>query len=221
MAGLYSQPGALPAVISRVSRVVNSQDDPLEAQLLELTSAAEGLHRLLRPAQKRMTKKQASGARAIALEAVKDLDEDVRDAVGAALHHLTDPSYPRRLLDLAEQVREAVPGVTGDTQEWKKRVTNARNELAHKLKSGFLDDDIDAQEYAALLLSLGWLLTGLLLLQTGISPAALGNRISSHKPYRGFLNQVRALLPAVYTHDQDPSDTAMRHAPGQCPAKED
>jgi ApeA N-terminal domain 1 len=190
--------GPLPAVIARV---VNSQDDPLEAQLLELTSAAEGLHRLLQPGQKRMTKKQASEARVTAVEAVKELDEDVRGAVEAAWHHLTDPSYPRRLLDLAEQVKGAVPGVTGDTQEWKKRVSNARNGLAHKLERGFLDDDIDAQEYAALLLSLGWLLTGLLLLQTGIRPTALGNRLRSYEPYQLFLSQARALLPAVYSSE--------------------
>lgn len=187
--------GPLPAVVARIA---NSQDDPLEAQLLELTSAAEGLHRLLRPGQRRITKGQASKARARVTEAVKDLDEDVRDAVEAALHHLTDPSYPRRLLDLAEQARDAVPGVTGDAQEWKKRVSNARNSLAHKLERGFLEDQTDAQESVIVLLSLRWLLTGILLLRTGISPVALGSRFVGHQPYKFFMDQARAWLPAVY-----------------------
>jgi ApeA N-terminal domain 1 len=195
--------GPLPAMVARVT---NSQDDPLEAQLLELTSSAEGLHRLIRPRQKRMTKKQAKDARAKAVEAVEELDEDIRDAVEAALHHLTDPSYPRRLLDLAELVKEAVPGVTGDTQEWKKQVTNARNNLAHKLERGFLDDDTDAQESVAVLLSLRWLLTGLLLLRTGISPAALGKRIGSFQQYQLFLEQARAWLPAVYSSGAGPAE---------------
>ena len=192
--------GPLPAVIARVA---TSEDNPLEIGLLELTSAAEGLHRLLRPRQRRMTKKQAREARAKAVEAIHDLDEDVRDAVEAALSHLTDPSYPRRLLDLADQVKKAVPGVTGNTQEWKKRVTNARNNLAHKLEKGFLEDDLDTQESVILMLSLRWLLTGLLLLRTGVRPTELGHRLSGHQPFHFFLRQAQSWLPAVYAASPD------------------
>ena len=193
--------GPLPSVVARAS----AQDDPLEAQLLELTSTSEGLHRLLRPGQKRMTRAQAREARAKAVEAVADLDEDVSKAVQDALNHLTDQSYPRRLLDLAEQVKEAVPGVTGDSREWKMQVSNTRNNLAHKLERGFFEDDVDAQESVVVLLSLKWLLTGLLLLQTGISPVVLGSCIGSHQPYRFFLTQARAWLPAVYTSSEGPT----------------
>ncbi len=197
--------GPLPSIITRVA---SAQDDTLEAQLLELTSTTEGLHRLLRPQEKRMTKQQAREARAKALEAVKDLDEDVKKAVQDALGHLTDPSYSRRLLDLAEQVKEAVPGVAGKTEEWKKRVSSARNNLAHKLDDGFLAEDIDAKEAVIISLSLKWLLSGFLLLQTGISPEALGSRIKNHQSYQLFLNQARAWLPAVYSSMEEPSDDA-------------
>lgn len=197
--------GPLPSI---VARVVSAQDDPLEAQLLELTSTAEGLHRLLRPKEKRMTKQQAREARTKAIEAVDDLDEDVRKAVEESLSHIADQTYSRRLLDLAEQVKEAVPGVTGDVQEWKKRVASVRNNLAHKLDDGFLGDDIDAQEAMVLSLSLRWLLAGFLLLQAGISPAVLGNRIHGHRPYQLFLSQARAWLPDVY------------HSSGEHPADE-
>lgn len=197
--------GPLPSIVARVA---SAQDDPLEAQLLELTSTTEGLHRLLRPQETRMTKQQAKEARTKALEAVEDLDEDVRKAVLDALGHLTDQSYSRRLLDLAEQVEEAVPGVSGDTQEWKKRVSNARNNLAHKLEDGFLEGNIDAQEAVVISLSLKWLLTGFLILQAGISPAALGKRLRSHQPYQLFLNQARAWLPAAYPSTEETSDNA-------------
>jgi vacuolar-type H+-ATPase subunit E/Vma4 len=59
-----------------------------------MTTAAEGLHRLLLPQRKRMTDDQASEARGKALEAIKELLDDVRDAVRSALQHLTDQSYP-------------------------------------------------------------------------------------------------------------------------------
>lgn len=192
--------GPLPSVVARVA---NSPDDTVEAQLLELSSAAEGLHRLLLPQHKRMTKEQAKEARRKAVEAVKDLGEGVRNAVEAALQHLTDQSYPRRLLDLAEHVEHAVPGVTGNTVEWKKRVTSARNDFAHKLEHGFLDE-ATAEESVAMLLSLRWLLIGMLLLQTGIDPPVLGRRLIDHEPYQLFLAQARAWLPAVYDDNQSP-----------------
>ena len=118
--------GPLPSVVARAAA---TRDDPLETQLLELTTAAEGLHRLILPQRKRMTDEQAKEARSKALEAIKELLDDIRDAVQAALNHLTDQSYPRRLLDLAEHVGQAVPGVTGNTAQWKKRVVKHPHRL--------------------------------------------------------------------------------------------
>ena len=184
--------GPLPSVVARAA---TTRDDPLETQLLELTTAAEGLHRLILPQRKRMTDDQAKEARSKALEALKELVDDVHDAVPAALGHLTDQSYPRRLLDLADHVGQAVPGVTGDTSQWKKRLVSARHGFAHALEHGFLNQD-NAEESIALLLSLRWLLTGLLLLQTGIDPTALGRRFEDHESYQLFLAQARTWLPA-------------------------
>ena len=195
--------GPLPSVVARAA---TTRDDPLETQLLELTTAAEGLHRLILPQRKRMTDDQAKEARSKALEALKGLVDDVRDAVHAALGHLTDQSYPRRLLDLADHVGQAVPGVTGKTSQWKKCVVNARNGFAHALEHGFLDQD-NAEESIAVLLSLRWLLTGLLLLQTGIDPATLGHRFKDHEGYQLFLAQARTWLPSVYGTSEDPSKT--------------
>ena len=196
--------GPLPSVVARAA---DSRDDPLETQLLELTTAAEGLHRLILPQRKRMTDEQAREARGKAVEPIRGLLDDVRDAVQAALGHLTDQSYPRRLLDLAEHVGQAVPGVTGNTAQWKKHVVSARNGFAHGLEHGFLNQD-NAEESIAVLLSLQWLLTGLLLLQTGVDPDALGRRFSEHEGYQLFLAQARIWLPAVY----DASGSSQEHA---------
>ena len=62
-----------------------------------------------------------------------------------------------------------------------------------------------ADESIAVFLSLQWLLTGMLLLQTGISPGQLGSRLTRHEPYQLFLDQVRAWLPAVY-NSQTPAE---------------
>ncbi len=192
--------GPLPSVVARAA---TTRDDPLETQLLELTTAAEGLHRLLLPQRKRMTDEQANEARSKALEAFKELLDDVRDAVQAALQHLTDQSYPRRLMDLADYVVQAVPGVTGNTPKWKKRVASTRINFAHALEHGFLNLDT-AEESIAVLLSLRWLLTGLLLLQTSIAPATLGHRFNGHESYQLFLAQARTWLPAVYDTSESP-----------------
>lgn len=187
--------GPLPSVVARAT---DTRDDPLETQLLELTTAAEGLHRLILSQSKRMTDAQADEARGKALEAIKELPDEVRDAVQAALNHITDLSYPRRLLDLAQHVGQAVPGVTGNnTAQWKKRVVSTRIGFAHALEKGFLSAD-NAEESVAVLRSLRWLLTGLLLLQTGIDPATLGDRFKDHDGYQLFLEQARTWLPAVY-----------------------
>ncbi len=151
-----------------------------------------------------MTNEQAGEARGKALDALKELLDDVRDAVRSALQHLTDQSYPRRLLDLADHVGQAVPGVTGNTQQWKKRVTATRVNFAHALEHGFLYED-NVEEAMTVLQSLRWLLSGLLLLQTGIEPATLGRHLDAHDRYQLFLEQARIWLPAVYETTEQPA----------------
>jgi len=87
--------GPLPSVVARAA---TTRDDPLETQPLELTTVAERLHRLILPQRKRMTDDQAREARSKALEALKELVDDVRNVVQAALGHLTDQSYPAAFL---------------------------------------------------------------------------------------------------------------------------
>ena len=137
MAGVHRPSRPLPSVTARLA---SSEDDTVESQLVELTTVTEGLQRLLLPERKRMTDAQADEARSKALGALKNFPGDVRDAVQAALQHLTDQSYPRRLLDLAKYVEQAAPGVTGNTTKWKQRVASGRISFAHKLEQGFLNE---------------------------------------------------------------------------------
>jgi ApeA N-terminal domain 1 len=148
--------GPLPSIVAKVT---GSPGDTLETQLLQLATAAEGLHRLLL--------------------------------------HPQPTAYASRLRSLAEHVQQAAPGVTGHTAEWVRRAKTARNDLAHQLEHGFLGEG-NADEWTALLLSMQWLLTGTLLLKTGVSPDKLGALIGNFRPYQLFLTQARTWLPDVY-----------------------
>lgn len=60
------------------------------------------------------------------------------------------------------------------------------------------DDDREWQEYLVLLRSLRWVLTGALLLQAGLDPARLRERLQQHQPYQFLLRQARQWLPDLY-----------------------
>lgn len=55
-----------------------------------------------------------------------------------------------------------------------------------------------------LLRTLRWVLTGALLLQTGLEPARLGGRVQQHEPYRFLLRQAQRWLPDLYTASRPP-----------------
>lgn len=94
-----------------------------------------------------------------------------------------------------------MPGVTGQTNCWKRCVTDIRNEFAHR-SYGFLETTrIDG--LLAVLRSLRWLLTGLLLLQTRLPPDELAAQIEKHQPFVLFRQQAREWLPRVF---EAPSD---------------
>jgi len=113
------------------------------------------------------------------------------------LGHLDEPSYRERLLAMAEAVREAVPGVTGDADRWASKIVKARNTFAHRPPQP-PPDAARVDEWLTVAASLRWLLTGVLLLQTGLAPDALGRRLEQHEPYQLFRHQARSWLPAVY-----------------------
>jgi hypothetical protein len=87
-------------------------------------------------------------------------------------------------------------GVTGQTNRWKRRVTDERIAFAHR-SYDFLETP-RALELLAVLHSLRWLLTGLLLLQTGLPPDGLAAKLRDHQPYTLFRQQAHEWLPSVF-----------------------
>jgi hypothetical protein len=119
----------------------------------------------------------------------------VREVVEGEMKHLETPSFPQRLMELADSVVAAMPGVTGQTNRWKQHVTALRNKFAHR-DYDFLQTK-EIAETVTIVGSLRWLLTGLLLLQTGLSPAELAARVEAHEPYRLFRQEARKSFPRV------------------------
>jgi hypothetical protein len=115
------------------------------------------------------------------------------------LLHLEEPTYSERLHYITELTQDAVPDATGQTADWERRIKNVRNGFAHQTPPpSDRGDDKDWQEYLVLLRTLRWVLTGALLLQTGIEPGRLRERLQLHAPYQFLLRQARHWFPDLY-----------------------
>jgi len=186
--------GPLPPV---VADLVAGTRHTLETQLLELATVAEGLHRRLFAGERRLTDQQETAALLAVQQAVAGLDEKSAAAVRSAVEHLAEPSYPMRLQQLAGLAESIAPGCTGTTNRWKRKVADTRIEFAHRISGSFLNEG-SIDELLAVLLSLRWLLTVVLLQQTGVGSEILAQRLRSHHAYQLFLQQVARWLPKVY-----------------------
>lgn len=136
---------------------------------------AEELHRRLFAAQRNIGRRVAAQARSMAEQAIEPLGQPVQRAVREALGHLGEPSYRQRLEALAQAGQRAVPGVTGDVNRWTSKIVNARNAFAHRLPKP-PPDAARVDEWLAVTASLRWLLTGPLLLETGVAPEVMAGR---------------------------------------------
>jgi hypothetical protein len=197
---------ALRPIPSLVAEVTTAPDRTLANQLLEMAIAAEGLHRRLRPDQRVMSLGQADKARRMARDAV---EPELRQQVNDALAHLEQPTYAQRLRYLTDLAGPVVPGATGDTVAWEKRIRAVRNGFAHQAaaRPGTTDNtDNEWREYLVLLRTLRWVLTAALLLQTGLDPARLVGRLQQHQPYRLLLRQAQRWLPDLYPATAPPDD---------------
>jgi hypothetical protein len=149
-------------------------------------------------------------AQELAVASVVEQPDEVVKAVGAAPTDLQEVGYPQRLLQLAKCAEEVVPGVVGrrtaegHPSQWKALVCRARNEFAHRLYGGWLDADrID--QYLTVTGSLQWLLTAVLLLETGVPAGSLAEQFGQHQPYLSFLREAQAWVPRVYTPAEETS----------------
>ncbi|WP_344920260.1 HEPN domain-containing protein [Streptosporangium oxazolinicum] len=198
----------LSPIPALVTETISAHERPLPSQLLEMTIAAEGLHRRLQPKAQVMTRGQKDRARKQAKEAVS---EELKERVSEALMHIDAPSYIERLRYLTNLTREAIPQAAGlmvasqeeqkldTTKGWEDRIKAVRNGFAHQApRRDDAPDDKEWQEQVILLRTLYWVLAAALLLQTGVEPAKLRERIENYEPYRALLRQARQWLPAIY-----------------------
>jgi hypothetical protein len=172
----------------------------IESQVLQVTTAAEGLHRARFPEDKRIEDDTIADAiRITASVAVKELHPMASDYVAGLLGFVAEPGYNARLKRLAEEVSLAVPGVTGQRpNKWRTMVTDARNDFAHRLMLGNFFEDDHLDDYFTVATSLQWLLTGFLLLQAGIDPSLLRTRFIEFSEYQIFLKYAQLWKPTVY-----------------------
>ena len=180
----------VPQLVAGVA--LSPSDRTLENQLLELATAAEGLHRRLYPKQRSMA---PAKARTVQRDASDAVPKEVRQLVRERLGHLAEPTYRDRLHTLIERAGD-LPSMIGDAEAWVGKVTPARNGFAHRLAGGKGAAELD--EHLVLMRSLRWFLTSLLLLEAGVESAILRERLGDHQPYLHFLRQARRWLPDVY-----------------------
>ncbi len=192
--------GPLPAVVADLTK---AQSISLDTQALLLATTAEGLHRRLYPGDLRfhedaeLNSDVAERVRAAAAQAVDPIHADAGKAVDGLLGHVGDVGYAKRLERLAQVAKAAAPEVTGRTSRWKNLAYEVRNEYAHRIKASFLEDT-DIDDRLTVTFSLRWLLTTVLLLQGGIDPAVLHERLAAHEQYQRFLADAQVWCPKIY-----------------------
>lgn len=193
---VYAKVG--PAIPITEDALSNEHQLTLDTMVLELTTVAEGLHRDLHPDRERMSKEDADRLRGLIAEALKDEEEPRYKQIvsGTVLNFLEEPNYKSRLVDLANEVAEALPGLTGKTKKWAERVDDARNAFAHR-KHGFIDDS-KIDEMYVVSQSLKWLFWGRILLEAGVPAAVIRERMENKQELRFFLDTARQALPEVY-----------------------
>jgi hypothetical protein len=171
----------------------------LETQVLTLASVAEGLHRRLHPGSRRMTVLAAARVRTLIVNALKDVEANHVAVVRGLLGYLEEPGYRRRLLEVAADTRTVVPKATGKTAKWASMITDARNDFAHRIPTGWLTDD-DVDKYLCAAYSLRWLLRVRLLQEAGFPDALLRERVDAAQGYGIFLEHAAEWQPSIYAN---------------------
>lgn len=189
--------GPLPPVVAK-SFTASSLN--VETELLNLTTVAEGLHSRIFADRERISGSEASRLRALVKGALADESSQYRDLILGSLRHLTEPSYKARLVDLVDEAARGMPNLVGNTLRWARDVGECRNDYAHR-RAGFLGKQ-EIDKYVGIILSLRWVLAGVLLLQTGIAPDVLAARIAQDQSYQFFLGQMQEYLPDAYPLDE-------------------
>lgn len=168
-----------------------------ELQVLELCSAAEGLHRKLHRQDKKMSQADADAAEAVLLEAASELSVEVRRSLQGMLSNFTEPSFKHRMRTLADSVSDIAPDIYGDLDEWISLVGKLRNVNAHFLGGKSVSDEKSKQSFMVVQ-SLKWLITVKLLQESGISVESIRKSITGSTDFLMLVYRGRQYAPQVY-----------------------
>lgn len=167
----------------------------VEAEALYLCTAAETLHRRLKPDERRWTAEAVEeGLSGLAGATMPD---EVRQALKQALsQYLFEPSFPMRIEALATRVAAVLPGCVGRVNRWKRAVTDQRNALAHGLPPP--GSGIDLTKMHAISRSLRWVLTVYLLLEAGAPAEQVAESTQANERYERDWRNWRRVWPRVF-----------------------
>ncbi len=113
-------------------------------RLLGIATAAESIHRALRPTKTPLTPQQFKTLKQKLRDAIMDdPDDNVRAFVNNGLHN--NPTYRERLLDLADIPQSAVVDkLLTDRERWAMMLKRSRNDLAHANERSTANADTSA-----------------------------------------------------------------------------
>lgn len=185
---LHTKLDGLPWVVAR------QHSDAVQTRILLLAPLFEAFHRWLPEYQqakfpgvaksvlKRISKaaRQAAGAQATA-EGLSP------EPIEQATVLFRDVSFQERAAAIVTEVTNAVPEISESVSELPRRITKARNEIAHHLTT---DSDkpieIRALEWLVIANTTAWVLRVLLLLRAGIEPEVLQQRVLRFDRFKFF-----------------------------------
>jgi hypothetical protein len=183
-----------------VAGTLTDNQRTVQNRLLELATAAEGLHRRLYPEARRLSEEEVREiVRALHTTPIADTQRQI--LAQAVRDYLWEPSFPQRLKALADDIEAACPGVTGDLNRWRRAVVDARNGFAHRPEAHRSETDLF--EFHTLGQSLQWLLTARLLLAAGVEPEVCRERFAATYRYQRFLAAARKDSPRIYGQPSD------------------
>lgn len=195
-----------------VAGVISSKIGYLEAELLTLCTATEGLHRRLYPGRRKLTQEDMAAAQAVLKGETSGIPAEVRGALLSATEYLWEPGLPMRVEELAARLVDVCPEVFGKLNRWKRSVAQARNASAHLLASEDGSDDWKSSYILAQ--SLRWFLRALLLQNAGVRNVILRERLLASPRFTEFIRNSGTFLPLVYRTGSNPAQAPAAELPG-------
>ncbi|MEV4127879.1 HEPN domain-containing protein [Nocardia sp. NPDC049707] len=201
--------------------VIEPPEGPIQVELLTVASVAEGLHRRLRPTQRKRFE-LSNGAIDRIRRAARDAGverfalEGFADRVRAAevlneeLAHINEISFRQRISELVEIAIGVVPETIESFPDYTSQLVQARNELAHHLlPKGDETLDVRVLRWATLSRAVPWVLRIVLLTEAGIPAAEIRESVlmsSRFKFHRANSRQMARELGWDFT---DPATAAV------------